>query len=99
MLLLSIYQRCLLSPALFGSFSLSIYNIIQYLRSEYYWQPFDSWRRFCSNLLVIFIPVMLEVDCFFLMQALWIPPSNPMMKWRLAILFSCAMPAFAEIYE
>eukprot|EP00249_Psilotum_nudum_P022207 c28417_g1_i1 orf=352-1635(-) len=60
------------------------------------WNPLSGPLRFVQVLVLVVIILTVELDAFFLKFCLWIPPSNPLNKYRLFIWWLIANPAIRE---
>lgn len=47
---------------------------------------------------MVAVVLLTEVNGFFLKYLLWIPPLNPLITYRLCLLFLMAVPAIREYY-
>jgi len=76
-----------------------VWKFFPFSWSSYHWGAFATFRRFLLTLPVIIMPVMFEVNSFFLMQALWLKPGGLLIPARMILLFLMGMVGFAEFYQ
>lgn len=64
----------------------------------FHWATFSSPLRLLKVLAMVVVILLVEVNGFFLKYLLWVPPLNPLITYRLILLFLMAVPAVREYY-
>ncbi|KAF5837811.1 PSS-domain-containing protein [Dunaliella salina] len=77
----------------------SLAQLGPYTWDKFQWCQFRSPKRFLQTLFIIVVGLAFELNVFFLKYSLWIPPTNPLITYRLVLWFLMALPAVREWYE
>jgi phosphatidylserine synthase 2 len=64
----------------------------------YQWRAYRSFGDFMALQVVLFTAIIYEVNIFFLMNHLWLPPNSILVMVRFLVLFCVSMPGFQEWY-
>lgn len=86
-----------------SSYSGKIVRVLGQLTPEswtrFNWGIFSSWKRFLYFIFLVFMTEMVELGVFALKALLWIPPPNPIVMLRLALMSFVVAPALREYYQ
>jgi hypothetical protein len=66
---------------------------------RYHWAAFSSFKRFMIAQSVIWSTCLVEMNLFFLMHLLWVPPKSDISGFRMGVICMVSVPAFAEFYN